>query len=541
MALAKFLKDLSFWIYDGAKIGIIGRNGEGKSTFARIMAGLETPSSGTVDVKPGIKIGMFEQEPQLDPDHTVAESLEEAVQPVRQLLVDYQDVSAQLAEELGDDDMQAALERLEKLQDQIDAKDAWELDRHIEIAAAALRLPDRDARIGDLSGGEARRVALCRLLLQHPDLLVLDEPTNHLDTESVEWLEHYLAEYRGTCILVTHDRYFLDHVAEWMVELDRGRLRIYEGNYSTYLEKKGVELELEQRAQVNLAKRMKSELEWVRSNPKARSRKSQARLKRYDELVAQQDAYVEAKGSAEIRLPAGERLGDKVVLARGLRKSYGDKVLFEGLDLELPRAGIVGITGANGLGKTTLVRILLGLEQPDAGAVEIGDTVKFCYVDQTRETLDPNTTVYEEISQGAEFLTIGKSTMTMRKYCAQFLFSGNSQQVPVGKLSGGERNRVQLAKLLRGGGNVLVLDEPTNDLDLDTLRVLEEALLEFPGTAVVISHDRYFLDRTATHVIAFEGDGRVSFFQGNWELYQSSRSEAATADGAGRRSKHRKL
>ena len=533
------LKDLSFWIYEGAKIGIIGRNGEGKSTFARILGGLEEPSSGSIEIRSGKKVGMLEQEPELH-GKTVDECLELAVAPIRDLLNKYNETSARLAEDLDADAMQKAMDDLERLQNEIENKDAWELDRHLDVAAEALRLPPRDAEVSRLSGGEARRVSLCQVLLQHPDILVLDEPTNHLDAESVEWLEKFLLEYSGTCVMITHDRYFLDNVAEWMVELDRGHLRIFEGNYSTYLEQKATLIELEQRSQNNLSKRLKSELEWIRSTPKARATKSHARLKRYDELVERQNSYEEARGSAVIRLPSGERLGDKVVHIDRLKKSFGDLALFEDLSFELPRAGIVGITGANGLGKTTMIKMMLGEEQADSGSIEVGDTVKFCYVDQRRTTLNNDRTVYEEISDGKDWIEIGNSRMAMRKYCAQFLFTGAVQQVPVGKLSGGERNRLQLAKMLQEGGNVIVLDEPTNDLDLDTLRVLEESLLEFPGTAVVITHDRYFLNRIASHILHFEGDGKVTWFEGNWELYRQERENSSGA-GERKRSLHRKL
>ncbi len=524
----EILKGLNFSIFKGARIGLIGRNGEGKSTFVRVMAGIEEATAGGITLKPGVTVGAVLQEPELNPEQTVAECLEEGVKHVRDLVKHYDDLSAKLGEDLDAEEMQEVLDKMDKVQAEIDLTDAWELDHKLEVAAEAMHLPPRDAIVGNLSGGERRRVDLCRVLMAHPDFLILDEPTNHLDAELVGWLEDYLGNYDGTYMVVTHDRYFLDNVTNWIVEVDRGRLRIYEGNYSAYLEKRAKIRETEARSQRKRARFLEKELEWIRSNPKARQSKSKARLKNYDALVDEFESFEEEKGSAKIRFPTGTHLGNDVIRVDKLKKSYGDKLLFDNLEFEVPRGAIVGITGANGLGKTTLIRILLGQEEPDSGNVHIGKTVRFCYAEQNRAELNPDNSVYQEIAEGADYLTIGKQKMHMRAYLTQFLFSGNIQQTKVGKLSGGERNRLQLAKMLRNGGNVLILDEPTNDLDLNTLRVLEESLLSFPGCALIITHDRYFLDRIATHVLAFEGDAKLTWCQGSYEIYkaQKARREA---------------
>ncbi len=538
----EILKDLAFSIFKGARIGLIGRNGEGKSTFVRMLAGMEQPTTGQIHIKPDVTVAAVLQEPDLDPTKTVAECLEEGVASVRKLLTDYDDLSMKLGEDLDADAMQEVLDKMEKVQAQIDLTEAWELDHKLEVAAEAMHLPPQDALVETLSGGERRRVDLCRVLMAHPDFLILDEPTNHLDAELVAWLEGYLAEYTGTYMVVTHDRYFLDNVTNWIVEVDRGRLRIYEGNYSAYLEKRSGSEESGERAQRKRGRVLERELEWIRSNPKARQTKSRARLKNYELLLEQFEAFEADKASAQIRFPTGMHLGNDVIRVQGLKKAYGDKILFDDLSFEVPRGAIVGITGANGLGKTTLIRMILGEEEPDGGFLKVGKTVSFCYAEQNRSQLDPDKTVYQEISEGNDFLTIGKQRMHMRAYLTQFLFSGSIQQTKVGKLSGGERNRMQLAKMLRHGGNVLILDEPTNDLDLNTLRVLEESLLSFPGCALIITHDRYFLDRIATHVLAFEGDAKQTWCEGSYQIYTAQKARREAEEGKAKpKGKKRKM
>jgi sulfate-transporting ATPase len=514
------LTDISLSFLPGAKIGVLGYNGAGKSTLLRIMAGLDTDFDGTAQLAPGAKVGMLEQEPNLDPAKDVRGNIEEGVAELRGLLDRFNELSMNYSEETADE--------FGRVQERIDAVDAWNLDTTVEIAMDALRCPPADADVTKLSGGERRRVSLARLLLSAPDLLLLDEPTNHLDAESVAWLENYLRDFAGTVVAITHDRYFLDNVAGWILELDRGRGIPYEGNYSGWLEQKHARMRDEAR-QDNARKRtLAAELEWVRLNASARRSKPKARLNAYEALLAQ-DRNVKLD-QVQIHIPAGPRLGGVVVEAEGLRKAYGDRVLIEELNFKLPPAGIVGVIGPNGAGKTTLMRMITGQEQPDAGALRIGDTVKLAYVDQSRDALDPNKTVWEEISGGDEQIMLGERSVNSRAYTAGFNFKGTDQQTKVAKLSGGERNRLHLAKLLRSGGNLLLLDEPTNDLDVDTLRALEEALLAFAGCAVVVSHDRWFLDRIATHVLAFEGDSQVRWFEGNFEAYESFRHEQLGAE-----------
>jgi ATP-binding cassette ChvD family protein len=514
------LADISLSFLPGAKIGVLGYNGAGKSTLLRIMAGLDTEFDGHAQLAPGASVGMLEQEPQLDPTKDVRGNVEQGVAEVRALLDRFNELSMNYSDETA--------EEFGSVQEQIDAVDGWNLDTTLEIAMDALRCPPPDADVSKLSGGERRRVALCRLLLRQPDLLLLDEPTNHLDAESVAWLERHLRDYRGTVVAVTHDRYFLDNVAGWILELDRGRGIPYEGNYSRWLEQKRTRLEAEARQETARRRTIDRELEWVRLNASARRNKPKARLNAYEALLAE-DRNVKLD-QVQIHIPAGPRLGDVVVEADGLRKAYGDRVLIEDLSFKLPRGGIVGVIGPNGAGKTTLVRMITGAEQPDAGALRLGDTVQLAYVDQSRDALDPDKSVWEEISGGQDQITLGDRTVNSRAYVAGFNFKGTDQQTKVGKLSGGERNRLHLAKLLRTGGNLLLLDEPTNDLDVDTLRALEEALLSFAGSAVVVSHDRWFLDRIATHVLAFEGDSEVRWFEGNFEAYESWRRERLGAD-----------
>ncbi len=515
------LKDISLNFFHGAKIGVLGLNGSGKSSLLRIMAGVDRDFNGEVTVEPGLRIGYLQQEPQLDPAKTVRGNVEEGVAATLALITRFNEISDRFAEPLEDDEMNALLEEQGQLQGKIDAVQGWEVERRLEVAADALRLPPWDADVTKLSGGEARRVALCRLLLSEPDMLLLDEPTNHLDALSVQWLEQFLERYPGTVIAVTHDRYFLDNVAGWILELDRGHGIPWEGNYSSWLEQKERRLAIEAKQESALIKAMQVELEWVRQNPKARQAKSKARLARFDELSSQE--FQKRNETNEIYIPPGPRLGDVVIEAEGLRKSFGSKQLFDGLSFSLPRGGIVGIIGANGAGKTTLFRIITGIEQPDAGTLRHGDTVKIAYVDQSRDALDPAKTVWEEISGGQDILQVGSYQTQSRGYVSRFNFRGADQQKQVGELSGGERNRVHLAKLLKAGANVLLLDEPTNDLDVETLRALEQALLDFPGCAVVISHDRWFLDRIATHILAFEGDSRVVWFEGNYADYLEDR------------------
>jgi ATP-binding cassette ChvD family protein len=514
------LKDISLSFLPGAKIGVLGYNGAGKSTLLRIMAGLDTDFDGQAQLAPGATVGLLEQEPQLDRVKDVRGNIEEAVGEVRDLLDRFNELSMNYSEETADE--------LGAVQERIDAVDGWNLETTLEIAMDALRCPPPDADVSTLSGGERRRVALCRLLLRQPDLLLLDEPTNHLDAESVAWLEHHLRDYPGTVVAVTHDRYFLDNVAGWILELDRGRGIPYQGNYSGWLEQKRVRLEQEARQEVARKRTIDRELEWVRMNASARRNKPKARLNAYEALLAQE---AEAKlDNVQIHIPAGPRLGEVVVEAEGLRKAYGDRVLFEDLSFNLPRGGIVGVIGANGAGKTTLLRMITGQEQPDSGTLRIGETVELAYVDQSRDALDGEKTVWEEVSGKQDQIKLGEHWINSRAYVAGFNFKGTDQQKKVAKLSGGERNRLHLSKLLKEGGNLLLLDEPTNDLDVDTLRALEEALLSFAGCAVVVSHDRWFLDRIATHVLAFEGDSQVRWFEGNFEAYESFRHEQLGAE-----------
>ena len=511
------LRDISLSFFPGAKIGVLGLNGSGKSTLLKIMAGMDKEIEGEARPQAGIKVGYLPQEPALDESKTVRQTVGEGVGDVQGLIDKFNAISDRFAEPMADDEMAKALESQAKLQDQIDAVDGWELERKLEIAADSLRLPPWDAVIGKLSGGERRRVALCRLLLSKPDMLLLDEPTNHLDAESVAWLEHFLEEYPSTVIAVTHDRYFLDNVAEWILELDRGHGIPWHGNYSSWLEQKEQRLAQEERQQDALAKSLKRELEWVRTNPKARQAKSKARLQRFEELSSQE--FQKRNETNEIYIPPGERLGDLVIDCKALRKAYGDRLLIESLSFNLPAGGIVGIIGPNGAGKTTLFRMLAGMEKPDAGEIRTGPTVKLAYVDQSRQALNDKNTVWQEISGGLDLIKVGNYETSSRGYVGRFNFKGVQQQQFIGDLSGGERNRVHLAKVLKSGGNVLLLDEPTNDLDIETLRALEEALVAFPGCAVVISHDRWFLDRIATHILAFEGDSQVVWFEGNYQEY----------------------
>ncbi len=513
------LKNIWLSFFPGAKIGVLGPNGAGKSTLLKIMAGLDTDFRGEAWAAEGVSVGYLPQEPQLDPSKTVLENVMDGVGETRDLLKRFEEVNMKFAD--PDADMDALLAEQAELQEKIDACNGWELERTIEIAMDALRCPPGDWDVTKLSGGEKRRVALCRLLLSHPDLLLLDEPTNHLDAESVEWLQRFLKEYSGTVVMVTHDRYFLDNVTGWILELDRGEGIPYEGNYSSWLEQKEKRLAQEEREENARQRTMKEELEWIRQSPKARQAKSKARIAAYDELVKK--AGEKAPTTAQIIIPAGERLGDVVICAEHLKKAFGDKLLFDDLTFNLPPGGIVGVIGPNGAGKTTLMRIITGQEQADAGSFRLGETVELGYVDQSRDALNPNNTVWQEISDGKDVLQLGKREVQSRSYVAQFNFKGADQQKKVGQLSGGERNRVHLAKMLKKGANVILLDEPTNDLDVDTLRALEEALMDFPGCAVITSHDRWFLDRLATHILAFEGDSRVVWFEGNYEEYEADK------------------
>jgi sulfate-transporting ATPase len=534
------LKGIYLSFFPGAKIGVLGANGAGKSSLLRIMAGVDQDFIGEARAAEGTRIGFLPQEPVLDPDKDVRGNVEEAVRSQRALLTEFEAVSARFAEPMDDDEMNALLEKQGALQERIETLGLWDLDRTIDIAMDALRLPPGDAPVTTLSGGEKRRVALCRVLLEQPDLLLLDEPTNHLDAESVAWLERHLADFPGTVVAVTHDRYFLDNVAGWILELDRGQGIPWKGNYSSWLEQKQARLATEEKQASARQRTLQRELEWVRMSPRARQAKNKARLTRYEELLAEGERARE--GAAEILIPRPPRLGDEVVIARGLAKGYGDRLLFEGLDFSLPRGGIVGVIGPNGAGKTTLFRMIVGQEQPDGGALTVGATVQAAYVDQSREALDPDKTVYEEISGGADTLDFGGREVNARAYCAGFNFRGTDQQKKVEILSGGERNRLHLAKLLKTGGNLLLLDEPTNDLDVDTLRALEDALVAFPGCAVVISHDRWFLDRIATHILAFEGDSQVVWYEGNYQEYSADfhRRKGTSADQP-HRIKYRKL
>ncbi len=526
----QIIHDISLSFFPGAKIGVLGLNGSGKSTLLRIMAGLDTEIEGEARPQPGIKIGYLPQEPELDPDKDVRGNVEEGVGETIELLNRFNDISMKFAEPMEDDEMNALLEEQGKLQDAIDAAGGWEIDRKLEIAADALRLPPWDADVARLSGGERRRVALCRLLLSQPDMLLLDEPTNHLDAESVAWLERFLDEYPSTVIAVTHDRYFLDNVAGWILELDRGYGIPWEGNYSSWLDQKEKRLKTEEATEKARQKAMQAELEWVRSNPKGRHAKSKARLRQFDEISSQ--SYQKRNETNEIYIPPGPRLGDVVIEVDDLTKGFGDKLLIEGLSFQMPPGSIVGVIGANGAGKTTMFRMITGAEQPDEGSIRIGDTVQIAAVDQSRDALDDDKTVWEEISDGLDLIKVGNYETPSRAYVGRFNFRGSEQQKKIGLLSGGERNRVHLAKTLRSGGNLLLLDEPTNDLDVETLRALEQALLEFPGSAIVISHDRWFLDRICTHMLAFEGDSVVTWFSGNYADYEEDRKRRLGADAA---------
>ena len=536
----KVLEDIWLSFYFGAKIGVLGANGAGKSSLLRIMAGEDRSFLGEAFPAEGISIGFLQQEPRLDPAKTVLGNVEEGVAPIKALLARYDDVNAKLGEDLSPEDMDKVLDEQAKIQDKIDAANAWDLDSRLELAMDALRLPPPEADVTKLSGGERRRVALCRLLLQSPDLLLLDEPTNHLDAESVAWLERFLKDYAGTVVAVTHDRYFLDNVAGWILELDRGKGIPWEGNYSSWLAQKQARLQQEEKAETRRQRTLERELEWIRMSPRARQAKGKARLNAYEDLL-RQDASQKIE-TAEIYIAPGPRLGEVVVEARNLRKGYGDNLLIENLNFTLPRGGIVGVIGPNGAGKTTLFRMITGQEKPDAGTLKIGDTVQIGYVDQSREALDANKTVWEEISDGHDEIELGKRAVASRAYVSWFNFKGPAQQRKVGTLSGGERNRVHLAKLLRRGSNLLLLDEPTNDLDVDTLRSLEDALVAFAGCVVVISHDRWFLDRIATHMLAFEGDSQTVWFEGNYQDYEADRKRrlGAAADQP-HRLKFRKL
>jgi ATP-binding cassette ChvD family protein len=517
------LKDIWLAFYPGAKIGVLGRNGSGKSTLLRIMAGKDKNFDGEARLTDGFTVGLLEQEPQLNPDKDVFGNVEEAVAPTRALLTEFEQLSEKLGEVSDPDQMEKLLDRQAKVQDKIDAVNAWELDRQVEVAMSAMNLPPGDASVKTLSGGERRRVALCKILLERPDLLLLDEPTNHLDAESVAWLERHLEEYPGTVVAVTHDRYFLDNVAKWILELDRGQGHPFEGNYSSWLEQKQRRLEIEEKQATARQRTLARELEWVRMAPRARQAKNKARIKAYETLSREQ--FQDRPDELEIQIPPGPRLGDMVVEAVNLGKAYGDRLIFENVNFRLPAGGIVGIIGPNGAGKTTLLRMFMGQEQPDEGELKIGPTVELGYVDQSRDDLVADHTVYQEISGGHDTLEMGGRKMNSRAYVSRFNFTGPDQQKKVGILSGGERNRVHLAKLLRRGSNVLLLDEPTNDLDVDTLRALEEAVANFAGCAVVVSHDRWFLDRLATHILAFEGDGYVHWCEGNFQTYEEQRRE----------------
>ena len=521
------LKDIWLSFLPGAKIGVLGLNGAGKSSILKIMSGEDQQFVGEAWPAEGISVGFLHQEPQLDPTKTVLGNVEEGVASIKALLARYDDLNAKLGEDLPPEQMDKVIEEQAKVQDRIEAANAWDLDSRLELAMDALRLPPGDAEVGTLSGGERRRVALCRLLLRSPDLLLLDEPTNHLDAESVAWLERFLKDYAGTVVAVTHDRYFLDNVAGWILELDRGRGIPWEGNYSSWLEQKQNRLAQEEKSESRRQKTLERELDWIRMSPRARQAKGKARLNAYEDLLKEETA--KKIDQIEIYIPPGPRLGDIVVEARDLKKGYGDTVLMEDVNFTLPRGGIVGVIGPNGAGKTTLFRMITGTEKPDSGMLRIGDTVSVGYVDQSRE-LDPDKSVFEEITGGGDTIELGKREVASRAYVSWFNFKGANQQRKVGQLSGGERNRVHLAKLLKGGANLLLLDEPTNDLDVDTLRALEEALLNFAGCAVVISHDRWFLDRIATHILAFEGDSRVEWFEGNYQDYEVDRHRRLGAD-----------
>jgi len=519
----EILKDIWLAFYPGAKIGVLGRNGAGKSTLLRIMAGMDKDFDGEARLTPGFTVGYLSQEPTLNPEKDVWGNVEEAVAPRRKMLDRYNEISGLLGEPMDDNKMQKLCDEMARLQDQIEATKTWELDREIEIAFDIMNLPPRDADVAQLSGGERRRVALCKLLLERPDLLLLDEPTNHLDAEAVLWLERHLGEYSGTVVAVTHDRYFLDNVAQWILELDRGKGIPFEGNYSSWLEQKQERLRHEERKSDAREKTLQRELEWIRMSPKARQAKSKARISAYEQMAAER--FEDRTDEVELQIPPGKHLGALVIQAKDLTKGFGDRVLMEGLNLSLPPGGIVGVIGPNGAGKTTLFRMLIGQEQPDSGTLKVGETVELGYVDQNRDALDPEKTVYQEISGGYDNLDMGGRTINSRAYVSRFNFRGTDQEKKVGILSGGERNRVHLATLLRRGSNVLLLDEPTNDLDVDTLRALEEAIVNYVGCVVVITHDRWFLDRLATHILAFEGDGYVHWCEGNFQTYEDQRRE----------------
>ena len=535
----EILKDISLSFFPGAKIGVLGLNGSGKSTLLKIMAGVDVEIDGEARPQPGINVGYLPQEPQLNPEQTVRDAVEEGVGEIKQLLTRFDEISAAFAEPMSDDEMNDLLMEQGELQNQIDAVNGWELDRVLEQAADALRLPPWDAKIEHLSGGEKRRVALCRLLLQKPDMLLLDEPTNHLDAESVAWLEHFLVDFDGTVVAVTHDRYFLDNAAGWILELDRGRGIPFEGNYSTWLEAKEKRLEQEQKSEEARQKTIKSELEWVRQNAKGRQAKSKARLKAFEELQSQDTQ--KRNETQEIYIPPGPRLGDKVIEFSHVNKAFDDKMLIEDLSFSIPAGAIVGVIGGNGAGKSTLFKMITGQESPDSGTVELGDTVALAYVDQSRDALDGSKTVWAEVSDEQDMITVGNYSIPSRAYLGRFNFKGGDQQKFVKDLSGGERNRLHLAKTLKQGGNVLLLDEPTNDLDVETLRALEEALLAFPGTVLVISHDRWFLDRIATHILAYEGDSQATFFEGNYTEYEEDRKKRLGGEIIPTRVKYRRL
>ncbi len=535
------LKDLTLAFLPDAKIGVIGHNGSGKSSLLRIMAGLDKNYDGVAERGGGITVGLVSQEPELDSKLDVRGNLEVAVKPVRDLLLKFEKLSEKLGEPLEPDEMERVIEEQARVQDMIDQRNAWELDRELDQAMHALNLPPGDAEVTRLSGGERRRVALCKILMEQPKLLLLDEPTNHLDADTVDWLEQHLKDYPGCVILVTHDRYFLDNVANWMLELDRGKATPYEGNYSTYLQKRAERLRVEERQEASLQKMLARELEWLRTSPKARTAKSKARIRNFDELAAREREMRD--GAVELQIPSGERLGDRVISFTGVNYSIGGRTLIKDLSFDLPPGGIIGVIGKNGTGKTTLMKLIAGQLKPDSGSIAIGKTVNLCFLDQLRDDLDPNKTVFQEITDGKDTILIGKKEINSRAYVARFNFKGPDQQKKVGECSGGMRNRIQLAKMLRRGGNVLLLDEPTNDLDVETLRVLEEALQDFPGCAIVVSHDRYFLNRIATHIMAFEGDGKVRLFEGDYGTYheklEAEKEAAGIADS--RAGRYRKL
>ena len=524
----KIIEDISLSYFYGAKIGVLGLNGSGKSTLLRIMAGIDGEFEGNADLSPGYTVGYMEQEPQLEDGKTVREIVEQGVQDTVNLVREYEDINNKFAEPMDDDAMNALIERQSAVAEKLDAAGAWDLDSRLQMAMDALRCPPEDQVVDNLSGGEKRRVALCRLLLSKPDILLLDEPTNHLDAETVAWLEGHLQQYQGTVIAVTHDRYFLDNVAGWILELDQGRGIPWKGNYSSWLEQKQDRLRQEEKGESDRQKTLQRELEWARMTPRAKQQKNKARLRAYEELLNQD--RVERNEELQIYIPPGPRLGDVVVEADGLRKTYGERIIFENMSFQMPPGGIVGIIGPNGAGKTTLFRLITGQEKPDEGGLKLGDTAQLAYVDQTRETLDPNKTVWEEISGGEEEIELGERTVNSRAYVGRFNFGGSDQQQKVGELSGGQRNRVNIAKMLKEGANVILLDEPTNDLDVNTLRALEEGLENFAGCALVISHDRWFLDRLATHILAFEGDSQVYWFEGNYSEYEENRRQRLGVD-----------